>query len=299
MKDKDINIYDYEKILFVDASGDDGFSFRETSGDGSTFTFVVSCLAIDPNDFDHNCNVLNKMKDALNLPRTSELKSTTLRRHRFARDAYIILNDIKGYVYSLVAFKKELQNSTDPLYQGLCDTSSKVLSGLVHSFPTYALSKTQILPEGARVLVVIGHLKQTEADAIKAAYDSLGISEIINCDIIYRDSKSEKFPLIQLADALCGSIRNYFEKTLTPLDIQLYCKGCSLVSHPLCTKGPALKAWKAIRFTDQERIVLELHKNPILHQDIMLASINTLPLVLYRRYGYINCYLRTGTKKRR
>lgn len=298
MKDNDIDIYDYEKILFVDASGDDGFLFRETSGNGSTFTFVVSCLVINPNDFEHNCNVLNQMKDALHLPRTSELKSTTLRRHRFANDAYKALSNIRGDVFSLVAFKKELQNSADPLDNEPCDTSTKELSGLVHSFPIYALTKTKILPEGARVLIVIDHLKQTEAEAIENSYDNLRIHELIDCDTIYRDSKSEKFPLIQLADALCGSVRNYFEKTLTPLDIQLYCKGCELTSRPLCTKGPALKAWQKIKFTEPERVVLELHRNRILYNDIMVASISTLPLALYRRYEYLNCYFGRGNKKR-
>ena len=299
MKDKDINIFDYEKILFVDASGDDGFSFRETSGNGSSFTFVVSCFAIEPKDFQHNCNILNQMKDALHLPHTSELKSTTLRRHRFASDAYKVLNNIKGDVFSLVAFKKELQSSADPLDRELCNPLSKELSGLVHSFPVFALSKTRILPEGARVLIVIDHLKQTEAEAIEKSYNNLGIHELIDCDTIYRDSKSEKFPLIQLADALCGSVRNYFEKTLTPLDIQLYCKGCNLTPRPLCTKGPALKAWQKVQFTDPERIVLGLHRNRILYHDIMVASISTLLFLFYRRYGYINCYFRRGDKKRR
>ncbi len=299
MKDKDINIYDYEKILFVDASGDDGFAFRETSGDGSSFTFVVSCLAIDPNDFEHNCSILNQMKDALHIPHTSELKSTTLRRHRFARDAYRKLNDVKGDVFSLVAFKKELQNSKNPIDKELCDTSSKELSGLVHSFPIFALSKTKILPEGARVLIVIDHLKQTEAKAIENSYDNLGIHELIDCDVIYRDSKSEKFPLIQLADALCGSVRNYFEKTLTPLDIQQYCKACDLMPQPLCKRGPALKAWQKVQFTEQEQIVLQLHKNRIIHHNIMLTSISTLPLQFYKRYSYIDCYFGDEHKKRR
>ncbi|MBQ2803116.1 MAG: DUF3800 domain-containing protein [Lachnospiraceae bacterium] len=301
MKDKDIDIYSYEKIIFVDASGDDGFSFRETSGDGSSFTFVVSCLAIDPADFEYNCNILNQMKDALHLPHTSELKSTTLRRHRFARDAYKELDNIKGNVFSLVAFKKELQNSPNPIDRELCDTSTKELSGLVHSFPVYVLTETKFLPEGARVLIVIDHLKQAEAEAIEKSYDNLGISKAIDCDTIYRDSKSEKFPLIQLADALCGSVRNYFEKTLTsPLDIQLYCKACDLTQRAPCrAKGPALKAWKKIQFTEQERIVLQLHKNQLLYNDIMLAAINTLPLQLFKRYKYINCYFGTGHKKRR
>lgn len=297
MKDKDIDIFDYEKIVFVDASGDDGFSFRETSGNGSSFTFVVSCLVIDPENFEYNCKILNQMKDALHLSQTSELKSTTLRRHRFSQDAYRIMSNIRGDIFSLVAFKKELQESSDPDDRELCVSPTKELSGLVHSFPIYALNQTNIIPEGTRVLIVIDHLKQAEAEAIENTYNILGIHNLIDCDTIYRDSKSEKFPLIQLADTLCGSVRNYFEKTIVPLDIQLYCKVCGLIPHCVCSRGPALKAWKKIHFSEQEQITLKLHRNRLLHNDIMLASINTIPIQLYKRYGYINCFF--GGKQKR
>jgi len=299
MKDKDIDIFSYEKIVFVDASGDDGFSFRATSGDGSSFTFVVSCLVIDPEDFAYNCDILNRMKDALHLAHESELKSTTLRRHRFARDAYRVLSNIKGDVFSLVAFKKALQNSHDANDRELCDPTTKELSGLVHSFPIYALTQTKILPEGARVLIVVDHLKQTEAEAIENTYDNLGIRDLINSDVIYRDSKSEKFPLIQLADALCGSVRNYFEKTLPQLSIQKFCRICYNGPQSICKRGPALKAWKEVHFTEQETITLNLHRNRFMFQDVMLASITTLPINHYLNYRYIDCHFGGGHKKRR
>ena len=120
MKDKDINIFDYDKLVFVDASGDDGFSFREKSGDGSSFTFVVSCLVIEPCDFEYNCNILNQMKDTLNIPRERELKSTTLKRHRFSQNVYEKLANIKGDVFSFVAFKKALQKSNSSSDRSLC-----------------------------------------------------------------------------------------------------------------------------------------------------------------------------------
>lgn len=297
MKDKDIDIYSYDKIVFVDASGDDGFSFGETSGDGSSFTFVVSCLVVNPEDFNYNCDILNKMKDALHISHEKELKSTTLKRHRFSQDAYAELAKIKGDVFSFIAFKKALQKSKDPSEQELCDTSTKELSGLIHSFPIFALTRTGILPENARVLTVIDHLKKSEVESIAKSFKKFDIPDLIDCETIYRDSKSEKFPLIQLADAICGTIRNYFEKTLNSIPIQKYCQICNR-QKAMCARGPALKAWKSINFNNSERIVLSLHKNRLAGNDIMIVSITTLPFSFYFRYRYIDCYFGDECKKR-
>lgn len=81
MKEQDIEFQNYNYIMFVDASGDDGFNFKEKSCDGSSFTFVSSCFVVKPEDIAHNEAVLNEMKAALNLPVEKELKSTTLKRH--------------------------------------------------------------------------------------------------------------------------------------------------------------------------------------------------------------------------
>ena len=297
MKDKDIDIFNYDKIVFVDASGDDGFSFHETSGNGSSFTFVVSCLAIDPIDFQYNCNLLNKMKTALHLPVESELKSTTLKRHRFSFDAYSILQNVKGDIFSFVAFKKAIQKSHKKNLQELCDTSTKQLSGLTHSFPLYALTKTQIIYEGQNVLVVIDHMKKTETESVSKNYHLFGIDNLIHSDIIYRDSKSKKFPLIQLADAIAGSVRAYFEKKLETTSIQRFCQLCGR-SKDVCDKGMALKAWRSLAFTDSERIIMNLHKNRHVHNCIMVISITTLPLNFYRRYLYLDCYFSGKHKKR-
>jgi len=297
MKDKEINIYDYEKIVFVDASGDDGFSFRDTSGDGSSFSFVVSCFVINPEDFEYNCQVLKSMKDALHLPHTSELKSTTLRRHRFSKDAYKQLAHAKGNAFSIIAYKKVLQQSPDPIHKPLCDTSTKQLSGLVHAFPIFALTKTKILSEGSRVLVVIDHMKQTETESIEKVSHQLGINTLLNCDTIYRDSKSEKFPLIQLADVICGSVRNYFEKPVSEIPLQRFCQICKN-KKAICTKGPALKAWNQNHFTDAEKTVLSLHRDTRIHNNIMVVSITTLPLHCYEKYLYIDCAFNGKHKKR-
>lgn len=298
MKDKEIDIMSYDKIVFVDASGDDGFSFRETSGDGSSYSFVVSFLAIDPKDFDYNCNILNAMKDALHLSHDKELKSTTLKRHRFARDAYKELAKLKGNVFSFVAFKKAIYESHDEeLKETFCDTSFKMLSGFTHTFPIYALTKTGIIDEGQKVLIVIDHMKQAETEVIAKCHKKFDIPSLIESDIIYRDSKSEKFPLIQLADALAGSVRNYFESTLSPSSLQKYCNSCER-QKGMCTRGPALKAWKQLHFSETEKITLSLHKNKYIKNEIMLIAITTLPFKFYKRYLYIDCFFGDTHKKR-
>ncbi len=298
MKDKDINIFDYDKIVFVDASGDDGFSFHETSGNGSSFTFVVSCLAIDPNDFEYDCNILEQIKTALHLPIDAELKSTTLKRHRFSSDAYSHLQNVKGDVFSFIVFKKAIQKSNDENLRALCDTSTKQLSGLTHSFPLYALTKTHIIREGQKVLVVIDHMKKSETESISKNYHLFGIDSLINSRIIYRDSKSKQFPLIQLADAIAGSVRAYFEKNLITTPIQRFCQLCGRDKDG-CSKGMALKAWRNLSFTNNERIIMSLHRNRVAHDRIMVTSITTLPLNFYKRYLYLDCFFSGKYKKKK
>ena len=69
--------------------------------------------------------------------------------------------------------------------------------------------------------------------------------------------------------------------------------------QPLCKRGSALKAWKKVQFTEQEQIVLKLHKNRIHQNNIMITSISTIPLIFYKRYNYIDCYFGNEHKKRR
>lgn len=298
MKDKEIDITNYDKIVFVDASGDDGFSFRETSGDGSSFTFVVSFLAIEPKDFEHNYKVLNAMKDALHLSHDKELKSTTLKRHRFAQNAYTELAKLKGNVFSFVAFKKAIYESQNQeLKNVFCNSSVKILSGFTHTFPIFALTQTGIIDENQKVLIVIDHMKQAETEAIAKCYEQFSISSLIKSDIIYRDSKSEKFPLIQLADAIAGSIRTYFENTLSEKALQKYCISCNRKKR-MCTNGLALKARKQLHFSQNEKIVLSLHKNQYHQNNIMLIAITTLPLNFYKKYLYIDCFFSDKHKKR-
>ncbi|MCM1273629.1 MAG: DUF3800 domain-containing protein [Clostridium sp.] len=297
MKDKDIDITTYDKIIFVDASGDDGLTFKENSCDGSSFCYVVSCLVIDPSDFDYNQQVLCNMKTALNLPITTELKSTTLKRHRFANNAYFELSKIHGEVFSFVVFKKKLYENDMEYANALCNT--KHLSGFTHAFPLFALRKTKIVKSNDKALIVIDNMKKAETAAVADCYKTLQISyEKYNNQIIYRDSKSENFPLIQLADVIAGTIRNYFEGTLYKQSLQNYCIACRR-KKAMCIQGPAYKAWKQLNFHEKDKITLSLHKNANMHNLILPVAITTLPYFMFRKYEYINCYLGDLRHKKR
>lgn len=297
MKDKEIDIYNYDKIVFVDASGDDGFCFGKTSSEGSSFLFVVSCVVIDPCDFEYNCNVLNSMKTALNLSSDKELKSTTLKRHRFALAAYNELENLKGDVFSFVAFKKSLANSKETDFSCYCDPTTKVLSGFTHTFPIRALTETKIIKNNQKVLIVIDRLKKTEEEAIDICYNILGITSRINSTVIYRDSNSKKFPLIQLADAIAGAVRVYFESNMSSNFLQKSCFTCNH-SQKDCVHKSARKARKQLHFSNPEKIIFNLHRNRFYYNRIMLFSITTLPMPFYQRYMYIDCIFNDINKKR-
>lgn len=110
----DFNNYKY--ILFVDASGDDGYKFGEKRNDGSSFSFVVSCFVTEPKNLEYNKNILLEMKQSLFIKPEQEIKSTALKRHKNADAAYEVFSKLKGFAYSLVA-DKNLLKKQDPVTQ--------------------------------------------------------------------------------------------------------------------------------------------------------------------------------------
>lgn len=293
MKEKDIQFDNYDYIMFVDASGDDGFQFRENPGDGSSSTFVASCFVVRPEDINHNEDVLEQIKGVLNISPQNELKSTTLKRHRLANRAYALINDLKGQCFSMIAFKKDLVGKDK--YKNYCDVKAKELSGLTQAFPYYAINKLNYFSSSDRILIVMDCMKKSEMDVVEKNLKEYQISPTVseNYDLIFRDSKDARYTLIQIADIFAGIIREYFEKNLQRNVLQRSCKICK--NKARCATPKIKKALSSQKIENKYVVPLLMHRSPTLNK-IMLFGIITLPLKHFEYYKYVDCKL--NNKKR-
>jgi len=227
------NFAKYKYIMFVDASGDDGYKFKETSNEGSSFSFVVSCFVTTPQDLEHNQQVLLNMKHALFIKPEQEIKSTALKRHRNASAVYSEMTHLKGFAYSLIADKKLIRDAIpDPTNElhVLTLIAQQDLSGITHTFPYLSLYSSNLVSNTDNILIVIDNMKKREMESIKSI---LSTQNVGNYDLIFRDSKDKNFTLIQIADIMAGTIRNYYEKCLPIGKHNRYCRLCfsSLAKH--------------------------------------------------------------------
>ena len=289
-KIRDIDIFNYDKLIFIDASGDDGFVFDRKDGNNSSSTFLVSAFITTPDEFEHNRFILNAMKEELHLSNDKELKSTTLKRHRFADKAYSHISNLRGSVFSIVAFKKEMMKREDTFHQHLVENSQKQLSGLIHSFPYYAFHKNNMISDGEKVLLVIDHMKATEEVSITNRLENYYSDITGEYELIFADSNSQKFPLIQIADVICGTMRDYFEKESDSSYFKAFCPNC-YVTNKICYKTPSgIKRLKNVKFPSRLYRVLKLH-NDTENNFTNLIHITTVPLQLHEKYFYIDCKL--------
>lgn len=225
---KKIDIDSYKYIMFVDASGDDGYTFRETSSAGSSYSFVVSCFMTTPGNFEYNKNILENMKRAMFVKPEQEIKSTALLRHRCADKVYTELSKLNGIAFSIIADKRLIRENKiipgDKFYS-LTQLAYNDLSGITHVFPYAVLHGSDLISESDRVLIVIDNMKKREMDNIRKL---LEVEHSYNpkYDLIFRDSKDKNFPLIQIADVMAGTIRNYYEERLSLSQHNKYCMMC-------------------------------------------------------------------------
>lgn len=212
--------------MFVDASGDDGYKFKESSSSGSSYSFVVSCFVTIPQELEYNKQILLNMKRKIFIKPEQEIKSTMLKRHRNASLVYDEMTHLHGFAYSLIADKRLLQTSPDyskNRFEKLSFIAKNDLSGITHTFPYISLRNSNRLSDEDKVLIVIDNMKKREMDSIK---DILKDAPKGQYDLIFRDSKDKDFSLIQIADIFAGTVRTYYESCL-PLKIHnRYCNSC-------------------------------------------------------------------------
>lgn len=221
----DFNSYKY--IMFVDASGDDGYKFGKNRSDGSSFSFVVSCFVTEPKYLEYNNNILAEMKKTLFIKPEHEIKSTALKRHKNADAAYDVFSKLKGFAYSLVADKKlikEVKPDGTNEYREITLIAQNDLSGITHVFPVVSLFDSELVTMQDKILIVIDNMKKREMESIKSILSDFDHN---NYDLIFRDSKDKDFALIQIADILAGTIRDYYEESLPISSHNRYCGFCT------------------------------------------------------------------------
>ena len=231
---------DFNYIMYVDASGDDGFQFQKDS----SLCYATAALLVKREDIDHNLEVLAQIKKTVGCKPTDEVKYSSLRRHPRGKEALSLLKDIKGKLSSYVVFKKELPLSKRP------PKGSKTLSAACHLMAIHSLDKYSF-QDHDKVLIAIDRMKHTEEVPIEKQLkvgilsDAKKTERNFTTETVFRDSKDSNYLLIQIADFLCGILREHFEQYETNSDMAYFkglCRPCRYLknkprSRPLCKQG--------------------------------------------------------------
>ena len=221
-----VNPENYDYIMYVDASGDDGFKF----GQGSSICYAAAALLVKRDDITHNMEILDRIKKSLGCKLNDEVKYSRVRRHRHADVALASLGELRGRLSSYVMFKKEVDKEK---YIG-----TKAMSIVCHLMALRSIDFYHF-PDGCNVLIAIDRMKQTEEAPIEHLINKENAHNAargFNVDVIFRDSKDPNFLLIQIADLLCGAIREHFEQYENHKEMIYFGQKC-----PMCQKLRAIK----------------------------------------------------------
>lgn len=225
----DADQYDY--VMYVDASGDDGFKFEKDS----SVCYCAAALLVCREDISYNLSILQQIKKTVGCKERDEVKYSKIRRHRRGAEALALLRSIKGRMSCYLIFKKELAAAEVP------QNGSKVLSVVCHTMAIRSMDYFGF-SAGEKVLICIDRMKHTEEAPLERQLTdgALGVQchpeRTFTYDVVFRDSKDAGFLLIQLADLLCGTVREHFEQYETNKDMLYFRSVC-----PSCEKLRTLK----------------------------------------------------------
>lgn len=240
----------YDYVMYVDASGDDGFKFEE----GSSSCYCAAALLVKQEDIAHNLAILEQIKKIVGCKATDEVKYSKIRRHRRGPEALGLLRELKGKMSCYLTFKKELTP------EEVSHNGAKFLSVSCHAMALTSIDYFDFKPN-EKVLIAIDRMKHTEEAPLEHVLSSGPLSNQqhpernFSNEVVFRDSKDSNFLLIQIADLLCGTIREHFEQYEVNPDM-LYFKGLCPNCMPL-QLNRTLK--KAICKKGQSRAAKILH----------------------------------------
>ncbi len=280
-----INPDNYDYIMYVDASGDDGFKFEKDS----SVCYAAAALFVKQEDIAHNLRILNEIKRTLGCKETDEIKYSRVRRHKKGDAALSLLRNIRGQMSCYVVFKKEIDQTK---YAGNKDMSVICHYMAMRSVDSYTLGTDD------KVLVAIDRMKKTEEEPLKSALDAKQQKNEGNgpeVSVIFRDSKDYQFLLIQIADLLCGAIREHFEQYETQPDMVYFsktCPPCEQVrsvrlanARPLCKNGRS----KAAHIMDSQAFKYVFSLFPITGSLDMVDYFFMEPVEMMDRHYYLIC----------
>lgn len=278
----------YDYVMYVDASGDDGFKFEKDSSS----CYCAAALLVKQEDIPHNLAILEQIKKIVGCKATDEVKYSKVRRNRRSPEALELLKDIKGRMSCFVTFKKELAKEEIPT------NGSKELSIICHIMALESIKYFDFMAND-RVLIAIDRMKNTEEVPLENfIHDKLFTTrqqpdQHFSHEVLFRDSKDSEYLLIQIADLLAGIVREHFEQYETNEDMLHFkpiCPNCLKLNlseepplQPMCENGSS-RAAKIMRSKNLHYIVHLLHPIADLTKYLFMKPTNMM-----RQHFYLIC----------
>lgn len=276
---------DCEYLAFVDASGDDGYKFQSTSGNGSSYCFTVAVFISHIDDFDYNKGVLDSCKSLYGLQNLNdELKYSKIRRHRNTDMIHAEMLKVKGQLLIWTAFKRKLMVDNE-----MVQNDQKQLSSYCHLFPILQLR--EIIPnKGNPVLIFIDRMKKIEELNVKV----LANAKENNLIIQFKDSKEMAF--IQIADFFAGMFRGFMEQVCETSRLNDICPPCirlrinvrSMKNARLCSYKKRKRPLENSRYIRESMRLLPKHVDS---NGVLSWSVSVFPIEFCHRLQYIDCLL--------
>lgn len=284
----DPNQFDY--VMYVDASGDDGFQFEK----GSTTCFAAAAFLVKREDIDHNLALLRGIKKIVGAKETDEVKYSTVRRHPRAPEALSLLRDLKGKLSCYVVFKKELSPAQIP------PKGSKALSVDCHLMSLRSLDAYSFA-DNDKVLIAIDHMKSTEEIPVnyhmhKGIFsDEKHPDRNFTSETVFCDSKDADFLLIQVADLLAGVLREHFEQYESNPDMLHFhslCPKCEQIfkmkrrnARAMCKQGKS----RTTKLAHSKNLHYIIHLIPCAYTFPMTSYFFMWPVQMMTKHFYLLC----------
>lgn len=233
-KERDIKLSDYDYVMFVDASGDDGLCFES----GASKTYAVACYVIPANSLDASNQDIDDIKHIIGAIPKQEVKSTTILRHKKRKEVLSFIRDLGGDLYAHISFKEKMVEHN---MINLDTVKNKFFSVVCHTYPIKVFSNYY---KNKRILVLIDNMKKIEQSLVqyilKTELDFVPSLPTDDLDFCFIDSKSYMYRSIQFADIFAGILREYSAEILKS-GKYMKCNACIRKPGPgtLC-RNPAL-----------------------------------------------------------